>query len=153
MTTYAELKRQADTLANRITAAVMDGDAQALALLEQERATLPALLLAAELRELQATIAETEAELAATKPALDDARAAALAAEKAAWEAQKAHTSALRQAGIVKQERDELREQLRQAKVRVEQIAGEQAYIARAAAAPVQRNLVNHIPGPVRMPS
>lgn len=152
MTTFAELQIQAQTLPNRITAAVMDGDAQALGALEQERATLPALLLAAELRELQATIAETETALLASKATADDARAAALAAERAAWDAQLAHQAAMRKAGIIAQERGELRDQLRAAKLRMEQIAAEQAYIARAAAAPVQRSLTN-VPGPVRWPA
>lgn len=154
MSTFAELKQQAVTLPNRIAAAVVTGDTAALALLEQERATLPAALLAAELCDLAATIAELEAEIRASKNVADDARAAAVAAEKAAWAAQQAHQVALRQAASVNNERYVLREQLRVAKLRVEEIAGEQAYLSRASAAPVQRNLVGrHIPGPVRWPS
>lgn len=151
MATFAELKRQADTLANRIAAAVSTGDVEALGALEVERATLPAALLAAELRELTATIADLQAELQATKPAADDARAAAVAAEKAAWEAQKTHMAALRHAANVNNGRAALREELRQAKQRIEEIAAEQNYLVRVSTAPVQRNLVN-IPGPVRLP-
>ena len=154
MTTFTELKRQAETLPSRIQAAVLTGDREALALLEQERSSLAASLLAAELRELQATIADVQAELAATKPTADDARAAVVAAEKAVLAAQQAHQVALRVAANASNERRELREQLRAATMRVEEIAAQQANIARAAAAPVQRNLVGrNIPGPVRWPS
>ncbi len=152
MATYAELKRAAETLPNRITAAVMDGDAEALAVLEQERATLPAALLAAELRELQAQIIEARAELDAAVTEERETRATTDRMIAEVQAAQARYAQHQRAASAVLNRKFEAREDLRRIKNRLEQIAAEQSYLARAAAAPVTRNLVG-IPGPVRMPS
>ena len=154
MKTLAELQRDQETLPNRILAAAMDGDVQALGLLEQERATLPAAMLHAELTELRTAIAETKEELIEAKSTLQrrgrenedvDGRGAGCApahglagAVLRGWQRTRLNRCA---AELLKLER------------RLETVAYEQGQYAKQQTAPTVRNMTrNHIPGPSRWP-
>ena len=67
MANFAELQRAAATLPARLLEATYAGDAAALQALEVERATLPAMLFAAELAELQEELVEQRAALVTAK--------------------------------------------------------------------------------------
>jgi chromosome segregation ATPase len=150
--TLAELQRDRETLPNRILAAAQIGDVQALGLLEQERATLPAALLHAELTELHTAIAEIKEEIIEAKASLleEGGKSKALQAEEKALR-QRIELQA-RASGLAKNKAEGLRAELLQLERRLEMVAFEQSQYAKQQTAPVVRNLVSHIPGPHRWP-
>jgi chromosome segregation ATPase len=150
--TFSELQQAAATLPARIAAAVYDGDETALGRLEQERAALPARLFAAELRELQLELAGETSELQELR--VEEAAQRANVAEclAAVKTAQHELQLAQREAGQVANRVSLATDNTRRIRARIAELTAQQAYLARAASAPVVRNLVGHIPAPIRWP-
>lgn len=153
MKTLAELKLDQETLPNRILAAAMDGDVQALGELERERASLPAALLHAELTELGAQLEDARSELVEATGAEREARAITAELQKAVKDAQRRLQLHQRTAGLAMNRTNAVKAEIRRLEGRISELAAEQAYFARAAAAAPVRNMMrSHIPGPARWP-
>ena len=141
MKTLDELTLDEATLDARIMGAAIDGDVAALTALEQERATLPAMIRAARLAQIPGEIAALEAEYIATKVDTDTLRAAVVAAEQAVLSAQRAHQVALRNAGMAVNEREGLQSAIRQLRDERERLIAEQTGFAETQRAPIMRSL------------
>lgn len=149
--TYSELQAAAASLPDRIMEATYAGDERALQQLEGERATIRARLLFAELAELQTELADERAELVEAKTAQLAAGAVANDLRAQLQDLQRRIEVHQRTVGIASNRVYSAKEDIRRIESRIAAIATEQAQFASAAAAPVQRNLVQrHIPGPVR---
>lgn len=152
MKTFDELKQDQQTLPNRILAAVESGDMQALGLLEQERAGLPAALMFAELTELRTSIADAKEELIVAKAALQEEGGKSRSLQAEQKDLQQRIQLQARASGLAKNKVEGLRAELLQLESRLETVAFEQAQYAKQQAAPTVRNMIRHIPGPVRWP-
>lgn len=154
MKTLAELKVDQETLPNRILAAAMDGDVQALGVLEQERAGLPAALLHAELTELRTAIAETKEEMIEAKAALHEEGGKMQTLQEEERDLRRRKALQERASGLAKNKVEGLRAELLNLERRLEEVAYEQGQYAKQQTAPQVRNMMrNHIPGPAVWPS
>lgn len=153
MTTYAELKAAAASLPSRIADATYAGDEKALQALEVERATMPAMLFAAELRELRAELEAEHEELAEAQEEERAARATSAELMEDVKAAQQRLLLHQRETGHVMNRTIAAKQRIREIKARIEELAAAQAGYAAAAAAPMVRNMIrSHVPGPSRWP-
>lgn len=154
MKTLAELRVDQETLPNRILAATVEGDMQALGELERERAGLPAALLHAEIVELGAQLEDARAELVEANGAEREARAITAELQKAVRDAQQRLQLHQRTAGFAMNRTNTVKAEIRRLEGRISELAADQAQFARVATAPTVRNMMrSHIPGPARWPA
>ena len=128
--TLASLQKQAQSLPERLVAAVMNGDGAELAQLTAERVALPAQMFAVEVQTLRTEMAALREELITDKAEVKRTGAIASALQDQRRDLEKRHAMALRDAGIAANRLGHTQSELRRCENRIEEIAGAQIALA-----------------------